>query len=212
MSRLNKATREAIINKAIEKSGVLAREEALISRRAKLANDVRLFAIGGAEKEAEIMERFEKAKEILGSLGDSIFNTSVISPNQDDEVYVNFQGRAVNLQFSGFESRVMPFVYKTLVSCDSSNRVVIKSDNPLYAEFDAIQLEQRTVSSIRSHIKAEVTAMVNSVTTVKKLIEIWPESKELIPEFKREQSTSLVVSVDNLNTMIGLPSSDEQCQ
>ena len=204
MSRLNKATREAIINKAIEKSGVLAREEALISRRAKLANDVRLFAIGGEDKEREIMEKFEKAKEILGSISDSPFDTSVMQPNQDDEVYVNFQGRAVNLQFSGLESRARPYVYKPLVCCNSSNRVVIESDNPLHAEFDAIQLEQNTVLSLRAHVKAEVSAMVNSVTTVKKLIEVWPESKELIPEFEREQSASLVVSVDNLNAMIGL--------
>lgn len=208
MSRLNKATREAIINKAIEKSGVLAREDALISRRAKLANDVRLFAIGGEGKEREIMDKFEKAKEILGSIGDSLFNTSVIQPNRDDKVYVNFQGLAVNLQFSGFESRARPLVYKPLVSCNSANRTVIKSDNPLYAEFDAIQLEQKAVSNLRAHVKAEVSAMVNSVTTIKKLLEIWPEAKELLPPKDRVQSTAIVANIGNLNTIIGLPSGD----
>lgn len=40
MARLNSKIREAIIHKAIVKSGITSREEALITRRAKLADDV----------------------------------------------------------------------------------------------------------------------------------------------------------------------------
>lgn len=66
MTRLNKNIREAVIKNAIVKSGVTAREDALITRRAKLADDVRLFAIGGGvEKEAEILATYDKIKNIL---------------------------------------------------------------------------------------------------------------------------------------------------
>lgn len=87
--------------------------------------------------------------------------------------------------------------------------MVITADNPLNDEFDAIELEQRTVNDLRTHVKAEVTAIVNSVTTIKKLLEIWPESKELLPPDEQVQSTAIVANVDNLNTMIGLPTSND---
>ncbi|MFN0682916.1 Nmad5 family putative nucleotide modification protein, partial [Escherichia coli] len=48
---------------------------------------------------------------------------------------------------------------------------------------------------------------LNSVTTVKRLIEVWPESKELLPKEADKASTALpALRVEDLNKMIGLPS------
>ncbi|MFT7963069.1 Nmad5 family putative nucleotide modification protein, partial [Salmonella enterica] len=45
------------------------------------------------------------------------------------------------------------------------------------------------------------------VTTVKRLIEVWPESKELLPKEADKASTALpALRVEDLNKMIGLPS------
>ncbi|ELV4980379.1 hypothetical protein SHB81_000001, partial [Escherichia coli] len=52
-----------------------------------------------------------------------------------------------------------------------------------------------------------VWAALNSVTTVKRLIEVWPESKELLPKEADKASTALpALRVEDLNKMIGLPS------
>lgn len=200
MSKLNKTIREAIVQNALKAAGVIEREKALVTRRAKLADDVRLFAIGGEVGEQDLKHRVEqiKALEVDG------IRVSV-REYVDDEVYCNFQGRSINLPFNGDSERRLPYVYKPFVTSKSSNRVVITSDNPLNAEFDAIELEQKTVSDLRTHITAEVTAMVNSVTTIKKLLSVWPESKDLLPPDEQVQSTALVADVNKLNTMIGLP-------
>ncbi|WP_350304931.1 Nmad5 family putative nucleotide modification protein [Photorhabdus viridis] len=51
-----------------------------------------------------------------------------------------------------------------------------------------------------------VHAILNSITTTKRLIEIWPEAKDLIPsEEIRSINTSLSVKVEDLNKMIGIP-------
>ncbi|AFC22730.1 hypothetical protein VchM-138_0051 [Vibrio phage vB_VchM-138] len=200
MSKLNKTIREAIVQNALKAAGLIEREEALVARRAKLADDVRLFAIGGEVGEQDLKRRVEQIKALEV---DGIRVT--INERKDDEIYCNFQGRSINLNFSGTNERCSPYVYKPFVTSNSSNRVVITGDNPLNAEFDAIELEQKTVSDLRTHITAEVTAMVNSVTTIKKLLSVWPESKDLLPPYEQVQSTALVADVNKLNTMIGLP-------
>lgn len=121
------------------------------------------------------------------------------------EVCCNFQGRAVDLPYNGGKGK---HVHKHLCRSSYRNRVAITADNPLNDEFDAIEAEQKVINDLRTSVKSEVTAMVNSVTTIKKLLEIWPEAKELLPPDEQVKSTAMVASVDNLNTMIGLPSGE----
>lgn len=207
MTRLNAKIRESVVRNALVKAGVTSREESLIARRAKLADDIRLLAIGGIEEEAKLDAEFSRVKEHLKKLDSGFFKyTTYPSPRSDYDISVNFAGRSATLYFNGLGHNQGKAVYKNYVT---GERVVVTADNPLNDEFDAIELEQRTINDLRSHVKAEVTAMVNSVTTIKKLLEIWPESKELLPEEEKEQSTALVADVNNLNAMIGLPSGDE---
>ena len=208
MSRLNKSIREGIINNAIEACGYNRRNESLIKRRANLANDVRLFAIGGEEKEREVIEKFNRINKHLKSNEDNLISCELSLADKDDEVYVNFSGMAVNLSFNGLVERGGDLVYKNFVSSRYNNRVSITRDNPLYSEFEAVESEQKVIKDIKSQVVAEVTAMVNSVTTIKKLIEVWPESKELLPEEQSCQSTALVADVNRLNAVIGLPKED----
>jgi hypothetical protein len=203
MTRLNKTTREAIVENALKSSGVTTREEALITRRAKLADDVRLFAIGGAEREVELLNQFRKIKDYLNALDENLFShVGLVGCRRKNCVRSNFAGRSSTLYFNGHEDFRYPNEDKLLVTRE---RVVITADNPLNDEFDAINKEQRIVDDLRLHVASEVRAMVNSVTTIKKLLEIWPESKDLLPKNEQVQSTALVADVAKLNTMIGLP-------
>lgn len=209
MSQLTKQIKETILNKALEKAGVFRREEALIERRAKLAEDVRLFAIGGKSVEEEVIAKMKKIETyIKKNSHDLILFNWLGMKGKDDEVYANFAGRSVNLSFNGQRDRCGKIVYKYLVTSRPSNRVAITPENPLNDEFDAIELEQKTIDDLRLQIKLEANAILNSVTTIKKLIEVWPECKELIPEDEQSQSTALVANVSKLNTMIGLPSEE----
>jgi hypothetical protein len=58
-------------------------------------------------------------------------------------------------------------------------------------------------------IEATVWAALNSVTTLKRLIEVWPESKELIPKDSDNAKAALpALRVEDLNRMIGLPTEE----
>lgn len=205
MTRLNKSIRESIIKNAIDASGVTSRQSELVTRRAKLADDVRLFAIGGAEAEKKLDSEFAKIKKQLDKLDSKYFQyTDYVQPRKDYDIDVNFSGRAIRLFFNGQEtsSREFKFVRKNYVAHE---RVVITCENPLNDEFDSINKEQQIINDLRTQVKAEVAATVNSVTTIKKLLEIWPEAKDLLPKEERVQSTALVADVQKLNAMIGLP-------
>jgi hypothetical protein len=60
----------------------------------------------------------------------------------------------------------------------------------------------------RSSLKEKLTALVYSVTTTKRLYEVWPELAAIVPEPKENQpavGTALTVSVAELNKIIPLP-------
>ncbi|MBZ7208083.1 hypothetical protein FMK66_11450 [Klebsiella michiganensis] len=69
--------------------------------------------------------------------------------------------------------------------------------------------EEQRLNARKKEIEATVWAALNSVTTLKRLIEVWPESKELIPENSDNARASLpALKVEDLNRMIGLPTED----
>lgn len=210
MTRLNKSIREDIINNAIAASGVNTRQEALITRRAKLADDVRLFAIGGAERDAELNATYDKAVKYANTNSVEGFIDIEVSHSTSSRINVNFAGRAIDLYFTGKEKHCYSDnVSKPYVNTGYRNRVAITADNPLNDEFDAISKEQRSIDDLSTQVKYEVTAMVNSVTTTKKLLELWPEAKDLLPNEEKSQSTAIVADVNKLNVMLGLPKDEE---
>lgn len=71
-----------------------------------------------------------------------------------------------------------------------------------YAE-EALAIEEEG-----KELKAKLEALVNSVTTTKKLYEVWPELATIVPntwEQRDTHGTALVVSVADLNKTIPLP-------
>lgn len=82
----------------------------------------------------------------------------------------------------------------------------IPYDHPVVDEFDKWE---RTLNAMVEEIKemaTSVSGVLKSVTTIKKLLEVWPESKEFIPEaalLEDARSTMLpVVVAGNLNDML----------
>lgn len=207
MSRLNNSIREKIIANAIEKSGVLSRQEELDKRRADLAEHLRIKAIGGELEDKIYEDTIKKIDAYLEKNKHKHIDTSVYPIANDDELYVNFAGMSVNLYFHGGENRKdHKHINKYTGDNDYHKRLVITTSDEEYATLDKIMKEQKAISDIKEAVISKTRAVVNSVTTIKKLVEVWPESLELIPKIERPVSTALVANVESLNAAIGLPS------
>ncbi|AUW07804.1 hypothetical protein MC52_025005 [Klebsiella michiganensis] len=80
------------------------------------------------------------------------------------------------------------------------------AEHEITKRFDSIIDEEQKLNSRKKEIEATVWAALKSVTTLSRLVEVWPESKELIPENVDSAKVALpALKIEDLNRLIGLP-------
>lgn len=202
-NKLTNQIRDAIIAKAISKAGINDRQEALRLRRAAWAENVRVAALGGVEVVEEMTRTLSKIESLIAKLPKGSRAGGSLVRHDYEICNLNVAGLRVRAQFNGAEG-----------TCSEHDRVVkiapssytLLADDPLTAEFHAICEEQQVLDKQRSDLTANVSAAVRSVTTIKKLLEVWPEAAELIPEAVAPAKQLPALQREDLNAMIGLPS------
>lgn len=194
MTRLNNHLRDQIVTAALAKSGNTAAIAATKTRRQEWAEAVRLSALGdmGAKLEA-LVKRVEKLEQEIPD--DYRSNYSVIRTR--GHLTLNCAGLTVRVnEWEGM--KVAPEAH-TLLAGD-----------PLVQQFHDICAEEITNEAQKDKVEASVSAAVNSVTTVAKLLKLWPEAKELLPAYVEESKVQLpALQVADLNNLVGLPSGEE---
>lgn len=94
-----------------------------------------------------------------------------------------------------------PFPYK-------KKETVVKQypgDHPLVAEFDDVKDQFDRLDAEIRRARATIEAAMNSVTTVKKLIEVWPEVDEFAKDYLEEKPNLPVILRQELNSLLDLP-------
>ena len=202
MTRLNRSIKDKIIAKAVGKSGANDRRAKLVERRAQFAEDVRVFSMGGQDNIDKIIKINTKINKMLKTMPKP-YNNQTRTLATSNDIYCNIAGMSVRAYFNGHDQYGgMKNVYKMVLE-DSA---VIKSDNPLCAEFHEIEKEAKAIKGLIRSVKLNVGGALEGVTTIKKLLEAWPECKELLPTDIDEVKPQLpAVRVSELNAMIGLP-------
>lgn len=105
----------------------------------------------------------------------------------DGDLKVSFDGKYTHVYFG--ESRLV-------AKCHEYNAA--KVFEPKKIE-DALKAE-------KSKAKSSAEAALNSCTTVKKLIEVWPEVEPFVKDFATtSQSRALALPIKELNKSLGLP-------
>ena len=62
-----------------------------------------------------------------------------------------------------------------------SYRVVVPADNPMATSYIHMTQETNRINEEKGRFKRKVEATLKSVTTVNRLLEVWPELKQIIP-------------------------------
>jgi len=76
-------------------------------------------------------------------------------------------------------------------------------DATLYAVWSKINERGDRIHNARAKLREKITQVVQSVSTVKRLLEVWPEGKEFIPAIALAPAASLpAVVVGDLNDML----------
>ena len=83
-------------------------------------------------------------------------------------------------------------------------------DEDVAKKFMAAVEHCRDLKAQREQMSREITPVLESVHTFKKLWEVWPESKTLLDKFEVKPAIAILpaVQVDKLNVALGLPVSE----
>lgn len=203
MTKLNKDMRAAIIANAVEKSPVPARLAAYEKRHDAWVEKCRIESLGGAKEVGRIMRAVAKAEKALAEIPSVLLNNSALL-STDYEIYLNVAGCAYHAYFPRTEAGDR--ARKPCVNGATGKRFSIEADNPLAVEFFELEQERSAIENIEASIRTQAEAAVSSCTTIKRLLEVWPEAVELIPRHDAVVAAGLPsVNVQELNTLIGLP-------
>lgn len=195
MSRLTKAMIDHMVAKSLDLAGVTSADAALEEKRLAWGREVRIFLCGGAEVVAQA-RKIEKRIRQLQKLIPKGLNSFSGGLHNEYHIRVNLAGVNVLLPKERF---IVPH----------SDRF-LKADNPLVQQFYDLEAEGETIEAKRAEVSSHVRGTLQQFTTVKKLLEAWPEAKELLPPAEANEARQLpVVQVADLNALVGLPSGEQ---
>jgi hypothetical protein len=144
---------------------------------------------------------YSKAVEITEKLRQSVNEDIGVHYALRHRLYASFGGMRLWLKYGKKENGDKTYL---LTPCDS--KCLFAADHPLSIKFSELEDEKRNITNKVKDVKSNVTAALNSVTTVKRLLTIWPEAKELLPKDVEKASVQLpALKVEKLNEIIGLP-------
>ncbi len=205
--RLTNDARDKIIAAAMEKSGFPKRLEEARANVEKIKMECLIAAFGGLKQYRRLVDRFNTIEEKIKALKDEGI---LVRSSRDYSTWnadkMNLAGMTVSypkhsvLSMPEFEG--LRFIRKS-----NNDKPTLLADNPLVQKFlDAEKVVEELDSSAKS-IKANVKAVVYSVNTTKRLVEVWPEAAELIPsEIEVVRAALPAIDFNSLNASIGIPS------
>lgn len=200
-TRLTNAFRERIAKNALIKSGVIADLDALKIKRHEIARDARVFAFGGQEKTQTIDRSYAKMEKLEAELRSAGVAT-YIATGKNASIDISIGGRRLGNCSYGIDGDGNQFYLLT----PNRNNCLFAADHEITTRFDEVFAAEAKAEAKKKDIESTVWAALNSVTTIKRLIEVWPESKELIPGGADAAKQTLpALKVEDLNRMIGLP-------
>lgn len=199
--KLTNQIKQQIVTAAINKAGIPAEEEALSLRRAAWAEAVRVDALG-SELAGKIEAVIKLVRETVAVIPEALRSGGVGILHRK-EMYVNVAGVTAYAYFNGnIGGKGNP------VSKPATHSHTLQADNPLVAAFYEIDNARVDLEKKKTSIEKNVTAVLASIHSDTKLLNVWPEAAELLPkEIQKVQLPALQTA--DLNALIGLPSEKE---
>lgn len=199
MTRLTNAIREAVVKNAVAKSAYPERNNKYKLRRRELAEKIRCFAVG------EGVEKLDSFQNEITKLSNKFFETNpglvslrsavaIAHHRNDIEVYLPGENRSKDFYFGG--SKISPY------------SITLEAGHELTEQVYNIELELKELEELLNEIKTSVGNIVSSVGSIKRLLEIWPEAKSLLPTDLTPRAPVPTLPVGDVNKLLGLPENE----
>lgn len=197
MTRLTTHIRDQIVANALAKTTFAAEEGVIEQERFALAEAFRIEALGGAEQARKIEKLAARIEKELAELPAGVVLYGQPIRKSHEMWRMNLGGARV----------VIPFGDSTEQQRIAPSGSVFAGDHPLVLQFHSLENRGADLDKRRNDLRDSVRAVLNSCTTIKKLLTVWPEAKELLPASLEEARSQLpAVQTAELNAALGLPS------
>lgn len=219
MSRLNKTIREKIIDNAVTASTIPASRKALIPRVIALAEKVRIDILGGVEVAQELDKYAAKVKALpLGPIKQEWTKDFKFTKRccvclvvGSYKMRVGLNGELYNTDYDGVNdlegrSYLLYVGADTYLNFPADNDTSYHPESELGAELLEIIDAVKSLKTDEEVLRARVSDVVHSVGSVKKLLEVWPNAKDLLPPSEAKVfHAPAVIDTKSLDQLIGLP-------
>lgn len=218
MARLTAAIRDGIIANAIKTKDFAGRDLAIVQKRAAFVERLRKLALKKYnltdERIAEISEQIDAIKKEVTFDGKKFIRVEFSGTSHTWDI--NLAGQSRRLYRNGrcggdgsplFNSSEADFDKSKYHPHYNENDFIV-TDPKWREELDAIDLEAAQLREEYNTLKSTMLATLANFTTVEKLLEAWPDVKELIPEatiIAKQPGSGIALSVADLNALCGIP-------
>lgn len=214
-TRLNANTRAVILQSAIEGT-IWKRMEKLLIEEGQLAEEVRQLSFGGKLDDVEKLLVAQEAttKRINKLTGSSTYVAT--SGLYNDRVNANVNGMSIRLSFveepllkaHDLKSQNLNYRHGSVTKITEAGGYrehIVIHDEDLKARIMANQDARDTLNTEAQSIIPTIIALLRKAQTVGKLLELWPEAKQYLPEdlsVQKAEVGGLPISIDNLNAKL----------
>lgn len=197
--RLSKQVKQAIFDAAVVKAGIPAKQAAIRSRYADWAEAVRVRYIT-----PEVEALISAAKVASDNVPEFLGATTFSAPKRAGILKANIAGARRSVFFSGLEGYCDGKDIYRVAPCATD--VMLSSDDPLTEQLYALDHDADKLKAEIEQLSVSLWAVLNSVSTDKRLVEVWPEAIAFIPAAEKASTSNLpALPIADLNKLIGLP-------
>lgn len=197
--RLSKQVKQAIFDAAVVKAGIPAKQAAIRLRYADWAEAVRVRYVT-----PEVEALISAAEAASNAVPERCKSRSFCKTENAGIMYANVGGQRRSVRFNGL-LRYEEGKDITRVAPDDYH-VELTADDPLTEQLYAIDHDADRLKAEIEQLSASLWAVLNSVRTDKRLVEVWPEAIAFIPAAEKASTSNLpALPIADLNKLIGLP-------
>ncbi|MDD2944936.1 MAG: Nmad5 family putative nucleotide modification protein [Acinetobacter sp.] len=196
--KLNQGHRNIIAKNARKTSPINKQLAELLEARYDIAEKIRIVSLGGIENSKMYEGAYNRLMKIRNSLPDNLIThdigitvksyTHLIMPPSRKTIMIEFKGPRICL----------------------NNKILMEEGGSLLKDLEeSLELEGKYRKQLKD-LEYKVFASISSITTVKKLLDSWPEVKELLPsELLQSKPMLPALQTGQLNSLIGLPTTKQ---
>lgn len=195
--RLTRSLKNTVLDNAIRHSALGTMHQALVTQHADWAERVRIFGLGGTSQLSRVNQLLAQIQDLQQELPEDL-REDQLPIHTSNCVGVKVGDLHTVAWFNGQgdegppEYRIAP-----------RNVIAIPQEHRLAKEYMTLVRAEADYEATSADLYYRVNQVLNSARSVKQLLDLWPEAKNLLPELPSGRQALAPDAIARLNRLLG---------